>query len=1190
MSIISGVGAGLGGAGDSGGALGSFYGYTLDQSLRFNRSDNTKLHLDPTGSPTLSTKCTISFWFKLSKLGTSQYLFTGETGNVAYDVIQFHSTNKIQVLMQNPNSYGLRTTAVFRDLNAWYHLVLECDSTLSTAADRFKLYINGNQQTMTSVYGNYPQDHQWYWSRSGASQNIGRSENYSNSFDGYFAEFNFIDGSVVAYTEFGETKDGVWIPKQYSGSYGNNGFYLPFSHDKTSEGFTPVLYEGTRAVQSVRGTGFTPDLVWAKRRDGVQEGRITDSVRGVNAQLRPAATNIETTFSNAVTSFDADGFTLGVDHSSGSQSFNYYQDSHVAWCWEAGGAPTATNSAGAGATPTSGSVKIDGSNLGSALAGTIPATKLTANTAKGFSIVSYTGTGSNGTIAHGLSSAPEMIIIKDRDTASKWLVYHKFDGGTDGRSFLNLDVANAKFDNGPGSYFQDTPPTSDVFYQNTSSYNQNTDTYIAYCWHSVSGYSKFSSYTGSGSSGKAVTGLGFRPMFVMIKRTDSSGGWHVFDSVRFPSNPIDKRLEWDNAEEENSDATVDIQFDSDGFTLLTSFDNMNASSGTYIFMAFADTRDSAFYKDSSGNLNNFTPTNVFTRSVVPDSPTNNYALVNPLAVNTSNAWSVSKNNSKIQSSSNNKQIRGNFLMQSGKWYWETRRHNANNSSAQLSNGVGIAQVNGYIELNPYQSATNWSYYSHQGYKYNNNSGQSYGDTWNDAGDIIGVAFDADNGAIWFSKNGTWQNSATASEIAAGTTTNAAYTGLTDSEGYVCVWWRTGGNNAVEIDINFGTNPSFNQELTGSDVGTESGDGGALFKYAPPTGFKALTTSNMPDVTITQGSDNFNTVLYTGNASTLSVTGVGFQPDWVWIKSRAATRYHMLYDVVRGVTKAVRPSLTTAQVTNSNTLTSFDSDGFSVGTDSDVNTAETLLSWNWKAGGSASTIAAGSISTGPDVPSVASTVSANTTAGFSIVQYEGLSSGTQTVGHGLNSAPEYILFKNIDDTSSWVIYSEPVGTGGFLITNSTNGTNTSDVAGTFNSTAPTNNVFTVGTNNAVGGNGETIIAYCFHSVEGYSKIGTFQGNSDSNGTFVYLGFRPAWVLIKSTSSGTSWCIFDSKRLGYNVDNNLMRIGNVTEQTDDDVDFVSNGLKFRRSSTNFNNSSHTYVYLALAEAPFKFSNAR
>ncbi len=125
MSIISGVGAGLGGAGDSGGALGSFYGHTLDQSLRFNRSDNTKLHLDPTGSPTTGTKCTISFWFKLSKLGTSQYLFTGETGNVAYDVIQLHSTDKIQVLMQNPNSYGLRTTAVFRDLNAWYHLVLE---------------------------------------------------------------------------------------------------------------------------------------------------------------------------------------------------------------------------------------------------------------------------------------------------------------------------------------------------------------------------------------------------------------------------------------------------------------------------------------------------------------------------------------------------------------------------------------------------------------------------------------------------------------------------------------------------------------------------------------------------------------------------------------------------------------------------------------------------------------------------------------------------------------------------------------------------------------------------------------------------------------------------------------------------------------------------------------------------------
>ena len=154
MSLLQANLAGLGGSGAAGGALGGtsdVFSHTINQSLRFNRDDNPKLALDPTGSPTLSTKCTISFWFKLSKLGPSQYLFTGETGNVAYDVLQFHSTNKFQVLMQIPNSYGLRTTAVFRDVGAWYHLVLECDSTLSTAADRFKLYINGDKQTLTSV-------------------------------------------------------------------------------------------------------------------------------------------------------------------------------------------------------------------------------------------------------------------------------------------------------------------------------------------------------------------------------------------------------------------------------------------------------------------------------------------------------------------------------------------------------------------------------------------------------------------------------------------------------------------------------------------------------------------------------------------------------------------------------------------------------------------------------------------------------------------------------------------------------------------------------------------------------------------------------------------------------------------------------------------------------------------------------
>ena len=219
-------------------------------------------------------------------------------------------------------------------------------------------------------------------------------------------------------------------------------------------------------------------------------------------------------------------------------------------------------------------------------------------------------------------------------------------------------------------------------------------------------------------------------------------------------------------------------------------------------------------------------------------------------------------------------------------------------------------------------------------------------------------------------------------------------------------------------------------------------------------------------------------------------------------------------------------------------------------------------------------------------SIPSIVSANTSAGFSIVSYTGTGSNG-TIGHGLSNAPEYIIVKNRDDGSkNWNIYPTALGNN-YLELNSTGATFSGSTY--FNNTAPTANVFSVGSAGSTNASSDDFIAYCFHSVEGYSKIGTYVGNT-SPGAFVNLGFRPAWVLVKSTSSGTSWCIFDDKRLGYNVDNNLLRVAKATEQTDDDVDFVSNGLKFRRSSTNFNNSSHTYVYLAFADDPFKFANGR
>ena len=764
MSVIKSNHGGLGGSGAPGGALGAFFDHTLDSSLRFDTDDSPKLFLDPTGSPTTGTKCTISLWFKRSSLGSSQALFTGEAGSVAYDILNIGSNDKIQLTMQNPSSYGLRTDAVFRDLNAWYHLVVECDTTVGTAADRFKMYVNGEQQTLSSVYGNYPQDHSWYWSRSGSSQNIGRSEYNTMQFNGLISEFYFIDGIAHNADTFGETKDGVWVPKDPGSlTFGNNGFYLPMSQTKDA-GFSTHFPDDnsdyiTHSDSTAYDIGSSDDFT-------IEFFFNTDDVGGSGTGG----------YGNFMGHYATSGphFLIGYDFRSTTRLIYWYTGNGAAFQWDVSGDVTLVKNKWHHMV-----FQRDGTTLRAYIDGT----RLTSIS------------DSAGNTGYSVSSGKSTNFNKAYDLSQIQLADVTTVGGDGFDGFLS----NVRFVIGNTVYADDdnniTVPTTTL--------TAITGTKLLTCHNATVG---------------------------------------------------------DDASSENNDGTVT------GAAVASTVNPF----GTF-----------NFFQDASGNNNHFSISNLDDTDVGPDSPTNSFAYVNPLDVNTSSAWTPKNNNTKIQSSANNKQIRGNFLMQSGKWYWETRRHNANNSDGQLSDGVGISLASGYIENNPYQSAANYSYYSYNGNKVNNNSFASYGDSWNTAGDIVGVAFDADNGAIWFSKNGTWQNSATASEIAAGTTTNAAYTGLTDSEGYVCVWWRTGGTNAEEMDINFGTNPSFNQELTGSDIGTESGNGDALFKYAPPTGFKALVTSNMPDITIGPGqskqADNFfETMLYTGNGAEQHIGAGGIQ--------------------------------------------------------------------------------------------------------------------------------------------------------------------------------------------------------------------------------------------------------------------------------------------------------------------------
>ena len=333
----------------------------------------------------------------------------------------------------------------------------------------------------------------------------------------------------------------------------------------------------------------------------------------------------------------------------------------------------------------------------------------------------------------------------------------------------------------------------------------------------------------------------------------------------------------------------------------------------------------------------------------------------------------------------------------------------------------------------------------------------------------------------------------------------------------------------------------------------------------------------------QPSDHFNTKLYAGTGSELAVTGVGFQPDWTWIKSRSAAYDHTLYDVVRGATKQLYSNHTNGQYTEAQGLKSFDSDGFTNGTDAKGNNgSHTYVSWNWKAGNSqGSSNTDGSINT--------TYTSVNTTAGFSISQYTGTGSNA-TVGHGLGVAPKMIIIKCTSHTSNWAVYHKRIGATKMLNLNSTNAEATNN--GYFNDTAPTSSVFSLGDEgNDTNGSGKTYIAYCFAEKKGFSKFGSYTGNGEaSDNAFIYTGFKPAFVLIKATDVD-EWRIYDNKRANpFNVIDVRLKANSSDAESsgNNECDFLSNGVKIRSNSGGVGSSGQTYIYMAFAEEPLVSSN--
>jgi hypothetical protein len=369
-----------------------------------------------------------------------------------------------------------------------------------------------------------------------------------------------------------------------------------------------------------------------------------------------------------------------------------------------------------------------------------------------------------------------------------------------------------------------------------------------------------------------------------------------------------------------------------------------------------------------------------------------------------------------------------------------------------------------------------------------------------------------------------------------------------------------------------------------------------FTYTPPSGFSSISALSLPGPPIKKPSEHFGAVLYTGNGTSQSITGLDFKPDLVWLKRRDSTANHNLGDVVRGSGQNIKSDATTVESTEVNGLQSFDSNGFSVGTAGDYNASSgKYVAWCWKAGGPAVINNDGSIQT---------QVSANQTAGFSILTYTGNNTANATVGHGLSLPPEMIILKNLDTANSWPVFHKNLSAGKRLDLDNTNAEFTSANI-IQNCTATT---FELSSNGNVINSVDRYVAYCWHSVEGYSKFGSYNGNSLDDGPFVYLGFKPVYLLIKDTTTtdaAQDWFVFDSARYSFNgttvasgSPGGVIRLNEGTAEVthssafgdDPAIDFVSSGFKIRTNSGTVNSSSRTYIYAAFAEIPLKYARAR
>jgi hypothetical protein len=1171
---------------------------------------------------------TYAGWFKKNNgNGSDRFdIFNAyNTGSQAEEV--GFRQDSLRYLSSGSSLYGFDTTNKYRDTSNWFHIVFALNTTLESERKRSVIYINGVEvdTTTSSGIGAYVAKNfdSIAFNVAGKEHNV-LSRKYSSSGRDYVEgggfDIFFVDGQALTPDVFGFFKEGKgyqssgttqatdfrpgqWVPKaprtikteiNRRGGFGVNGFYLPMN-DSSNFGAdfhtTPnsiITLKGEDLPQPRNGAPTTSDAYVSQLRSDPYAANLVLAVPGISTA----------TGSNLITNGN---FDSNVSNWTATDSTTAWENGQLKITRTAGSGLTAnqafttetgkryTISGTINSSTTRGDLRVyNGSGTGGSMIINISGTNGAVTDLTG----SFTATSTTSTVVIAIDNNNgivyvDNIVVKQEDAPRDYSADIKGSGtnktptlsGSSGvgyelggyygsaytsssnNDYLEFPGTSGDFNVGTGDFTiemwlnpDSTQPTNARIFGQDGNSAGNWDIYIA----------------GTSTSNQ---------IRMMGGGTDLTGGngssygnlvgdqWNHFCLERYDG----QLTTYVNGVAVYSQSYTSSIGDNNTFRIGQIGSNVYSGVG-YSFNG--EIQDFRFYKGVAKYKGGFdvpkpySPVGIESWRQVSDTCKNNFCTMNPL--NHNNGTFANGNLTTSEPAANGAQIYATMGSNTGKWYYEAHVEDVGSPNT----GGTLIGINPLIR--PSSNVQNRTAYRSEGSMYNDSGTDSGNSAYAYvAGDTIGVAWDADNKRLWFAKNGTWLGSG---DPAGNSNPNVNYTN-TETQGPFIAY--DNGTGAQVTHLNFGQNPSFSGQTT---AGTYTdGNGKGLFKYQPPSGFLALCEDNLPTPAIADPGKHFKTVLYRGDGNTgHSITGVGFQPDLVWLKERTSTSSHQWHDSVRGAGNVLFSNTTNAESYSDTYLYSLDSDGFTLGSSGGVNAStDDYVAWCWKAGGAAVSNTDGSITT---------QVSANQTAGFSIVTGT-QTSGTTTFGHGLSQAPDFIITKQTNGTTGWYTWHK-----GIPITETLRLDN-NNASSSFSHwvTLPTDSVFSMGSGF---GSGEAYVCYCWHEVEGFSKFGSYQGTGQADGPLVYCGFKPAWVMVKNAddTGGRNWGIQDSSRQPINpcdkqlkADSSEVENSGLADSTFQ-IDMLSNGFKVRNNTGIWNNNGETIIFAAFAESPFQTANAK